>query len=344
MNHENFIKRTFDLARLGQGRVEPNPMVGCVIVHNGQIISEGRHEFYGGPHAEVNAFAHLTSEKESLIQECTVYVNLEPCCVNAKTPPCSELLIAKGVKKVVVSTCDPNPRINGKSLIGLREHGMEAIAGILEEEGNELNKRFFTYHNKKRPYVILKWAQTRNGFMASDRPEQKWISNKLANRLSHKWRTEEMAIMVGTNTAAIDNPQLTSRDADGRNPLRIVMDQKLRLPPNLRLFDQSTATVVYTEKEKMNDENLEFQQIEFGSSVIENVLNDLVARDITSLMVEGGPALLKSFIEKGLWDEARIITANQSWPAGKKPPTIFGNLVAEEQLGDNRLELWRNLE
>ncbi len=240
---ELLILRTFELARLGMGSVSPNPQVGCVIVKDGIVIGEGWHQKYGQAHAEVNAAANV--KDKSLISGSTVYVNLEPCSHTGKTPPCADMLIEHRVKKVIISNVDTNPLVGGSGIKKLRDAGIEVITGVLEKEGREINKRFFTFHEQQRPYIILKWAQTADGLIARSNYESKWISNEFSRQLVHKWRSEEDAVLVGTKTAAHDNPMLTVRDWSGRDPVRLVIDRFLRLPDKLNLFDQSVKTICF---------------------------------------------------------------------------------------------------
>ncbi len=338
------MRRAFDLARNGRGKVAPNPMVGCAVVHDGKIIGEGNYEMFGGPHAEVNAINRIPQEYAHLIPKATVYVSLEPCSIHAKTPPCSQFLVSKNVKKVVVSNVDPNPDIAGNGLRELKAAGIEVTHGLLEESGKNLNRRFFTFHQKNRPYVILKWGQTQNGFMASHLEEQKWITNEAANRVSHIWRTHEAAIMVGTNTARIDNPQLTARLVEGNDPVRVVLDRKLSLSGDLNLFDRKVKTLVFSEKDQDSHGNLKYEKVNFSKDLVAQVMAKLYDQKLLSLIVEGGPTLLNSFVDSGQWDEARITTSSVSWKHGKKAPTIFGNLVGKQIVGDNQIHTYRNPE
>lgn len=338
MNHKQFMQRALDLATLGMGQVSPNPMVGCVIVHDQQIIGEGYHQAYGGPHAEVNAVADVTDKE--LLKESTVYVTLEPCSHFGKTPPCADLLVRHQVKKVVVCNEDPNPLVSGNGIKKLQESGIEVEVGILANKGDELNKRFFTSFIKKRPYVILKWAQTADGFVARENYDSKWISNQYSRQLVHKWRSEEDAILVGKNTAIYDNPALTTRDWEGKNPIRIVLDRKLELYPELNLFDGRVKTLVFTEATGQNKENLEFIQVkELTPGVI---LEELQKQKITSVIIEGGTQTLQSFIDANLWDEARVFTSQNKFEAGISAPDIKGELISQQDVLEDQLYIYKN--
>lgn len=317
-----YIKRCFQLAKNGLGNVSPNPLVGCVLVANGEIIGEGFHQQYGGLHAEPNAI--LNVKGESLLSEATLYVNLEPCSHYGKTPPCADLIIEKGIKNVVICNLDPNPMVAGNGIRKLQNAGINVTTGILEEEGLELNRRFFTFMTRKRPYIILKWAQTLDGFMDIDRTSgssEYWITNKRLKTIVHKWRTEEDAIMVGTNTVQNDNPMLTARLWHGKNPTRIVLDKSLRLDENSAVFNSEAKTLVYTSKQKDSKNNIEYIQTDF-SDLLNNVLEDLYQRKIQSVIVEGGKELLSSFISANLWDEARVLVGNKTFGKGLNAPEL----------------------
>ncbi len=338
---ELLMQRTFHLARLGIGAVSPNPRVGCVIVSDGEIIGEGWHHKYGEAHAEVNAIANV-SDKNRLAGS-TLYVNLEPCSHHGKTPPCSELLIEKGVKKVVISNLDTNPLVAGNGERKLKAAGIEVVTGVLEEEGRDLNKRFFTYHEKQRPYIILKWAQTADGFIAHSNYESKWISNEFSRQLVHKWRSEEDAVLVGTKTAAHDNPMLTVREWSGRNPVRLVIDRFLRLSENLNLFDKTTSTVCFNLLKDEEHPNLKLVRLD-EVGFIEQMLAYLHKQKIQSVIIEGGSQTLGFFIEPGWWDEARVFTSTQSFYKGIKAPLIQGELMLRKQVSTDVLEMYSHYE
>lgn len=338
-----YMERCIELARLGLGYVAPNPMVGAVLVYEDRIIGEGYHKQYGEAHAEVNALNAVAPEDRHLIAASTLYVNLEPCSHFGKTPPCSDLILKNNIPKVVIGCTDTFEKVSGTGIVKLREAGVDVTEGILREQSRELNKRFFTFHEKKRPYIILKWAQTLNGLLCSSSAEDdKQISNSYSKKLVHKWRSEEAAIMVGTNTAFNDNPHLTVREWTGKNPVRVVIDKTLRLPSHLHLFDQSVPTLVFTEKEEQNKEHLEYEKIDFSTDTIASVLNILHQRNIQSVIIEGGSSLLKSFIDKRLWDEARISTGNKTFAKGVAAPFIDGKITSRDSIKDDTLLVYQN--
>lgn len=340
------MTRCFDLARTALGNVSPNPLVGCVIVYQDKIIGEGYHREFGGPHAEVNAINAVTDK--SLLKDSTLYVNLEPCTHHGKTPPCADLIISSGIPRVVISTIDPFPATNGKGIEMLRKAGIEVISGVLKDDGYELNRRFFTYHNNKRPYIILKWAQTLDGYMDIDRSDPKipfrWISNDRLKMLVHKWRTEEDGLLVGYTTASNDNPQLNVREWTGRNPVRMVLDEKLKLPRNLHLFDGQYPTLVFTAKKKESQHNLEYITIDFTINIIAQINEVLYQRGIQSLIVEGGRELLDSYLESSCWDEARVLEGNQFFGKGLRGPDFKGQLVSSIMVNMDRLLVFSNPE
>jgi diaminohydroxyphosphoribosylaminopyrimidine deaminase / 5-amino-6-(5-phosphoribosylamino)uracil reductase len=342
MINPQFMQRALQLARLGAGSVSPNPMVGCVIVHEGKIIGEGYHQKYGEAHAEVNAVNAILDK--SMLSESTVYVNLEPCSHFGKTPPCADLLIKHQVKKVIVCNYDPNPLVAGQGIEKLRQAGIEVEVGLLEDEGRELNKRFFTYIEKKRPYVILKWAESVDGFIAKKNFKAVQISNLLSRRFVHKMRSEEDAIMVGTNTAKYDNPKLDSRFWTGKNAVRVLIDKNLSLSNNLNIFDDSQKTICYTTVARSStsrnvlENNTEIVLLKNDfHSINELVLEDLYQRKVQSIIIEGGTILLQSFIDLGLWDEAFILKSKLILEDGIKAPIIRGREILRDNLGDNLL-------
>jgi diaminohydroxyphosphoribosylaminopyrimidine deaminase/5-amino-6-(5-phosphoribosylamino)uracil reductase len=328
---QRFMIRAMELASNGLGSVSPNPLVGCVIVNEGLIVGEGWHMKYGEAHAEVNAVSMAGAGTSG----STVYVNLEPCPHFGKTPPCADLLVRGKVKRVVISNRDPNPEVNGKGIEKLRAAGMEVQVGLLEKEGREMNRRFFTNQELQRPYVILKWAETSDGFLAKENFDSKWISNPYSRQLAHRWRAEEDAVLVGTRTAFHDNPQLTVRDWAGRNPVRVVLDRFLRLPEKLRLFDRSVQTLCYNVLKHEEHPGLSFIRISEGNFITE-LLYDLCNRNIGSLIVEGGRQTLELFIEQGVWDEARIFKTRKIFEKGVRAPHAPGIYCGcEDVLGDD---------
>ncbi len=336
MNPTLFMQRALELAERGKGQVRPNPLVGCVIVHNEKIIGEGYHQQYGGPHAEVHALASVV--KPALLPYSTVYVSLEPCSHRGKTPPCANLLIEKGIKSVVVATLDPNPLVAGKGVQLLQDAGIEVAVGLLEQEARWQNRRFFCQQEKYRPYLILKWAQTQDGFLARENFDSKWISGTQSRQLVHQWRGEEQAILVGKNTALHDNPRLDVREWTGSNPIRIVLDSKLELPANLQVFDQQIPTLCYNTLKNETLPNLEW--VKLPELSLEALLSDLQRRNIQSVLIEGGSHILQQFLAAGLWDEARVFTSPITFEHGIAAPT-FTQVPAESYaVGEDQLDLY----
>ena len=336
MNPSLFMQRALDLAERGKGAVCPNPMVGCVLVHEGKIIGEGYHEQYGGPHAEVNAIASVTDPK--LLEETTAYVSLEPCSHYGKTPPCANLLIEKGIKSVVVATLDPNPLVAGKGVKLLEEAGISVQVGLLEQEAKWQNRRFFCQQEKHRPYLILKWAQTQDAFIARENFDSKWISCSQSRQLVHQWRAEEQAILVGKNTALHDNPRLNVRDWTGSDPIRVVLDSKLELPADLHLFDQQIPTLCYNLLKSEKLTNLEWVQLPQLSP--EALLTDLHARQIQSVLIEGGTQTITQFLAAGLWDEARVFTAPIQFERGIAAPKLTQTPAESHLIGEDQLDIY----
>ena len=334
-----YMQRALDLAAQGLGRVSPNPLVGCVIVYQDRIVGEGWHQQYGGPHAEVHAIDSVVDKE--LLPDCTLYVNLEPCSHHGKTPPCADLLIASGIKKVIIANQDPNPLVAGEGIVKMRKHGIEVSSGILEEAGHFLNRRFFTFHNQKRPYIILKWAQTADGYTARENFDSKWISNEYSRQLVHQYRASEDAIMVGRATAQHDNPALTTRQWQGKNPLRIVLDPELVLDKELKLFDGSVKTLCYNAIKNETGGQTELIQVS-KINFLQNVLEDLYQRQVQSVLVEGGAKLLTSFLEQGIWDEARVFTAQVKFGSGIKAPTLSTSFQEKRMISGDQLLTYYN--
>ena len=338
------MRRCLQLAELGQGNVAPNPLVGCVIVKGDKIIGEGYHKKYGEAHAEVNAIESVLNPND--LKEATLYVNLEPCAHYGKTPPCANRIVESGIKKVVIAGQDPNEKVRGKGIRILEEGGIEVITGILESEEEYVNRRFLHFHNKRRPYVILKWAQTRDGFIDIDRASGKTgqyrISNDSSKRLLHKWRAEEPSILVGTNTALNDNPSLNVRLVEGRDPLRVVIDLKGRLPLDLNLFTDGGQTIVYSGVERATDPGVEWKVVHESKGVVGEILNDLFEREIQSLIVEGGREVLQSFIDLELWNEARVFVGAEELLSGLPAPDIKKPVFNAQKLKDNTLLTYHN--
>ncbi len=344
--HKIYMRRCLELAQLGLGNVSPNPMVGAVIVYADKIIGEGYHQKYGEAHAEVNAVNQVInnfSNYAKLLRQSTVYVSLEPCAHYGKTPPCADLIIKHQIPKVVVGCRDPFEQVNGKGIEKLQAAGVEVISGILEEECKWLNRRFFTRVQKHRPYIILKWAQTADGFFAPADSTQLWITGLESRKLVHQWRGEEDAILVGTNTVAIDNPQLNVRYGKGKLPKRIVIDRRLKLSRDLNVFDQSVETLVFNEIKMEFDGKTKYIALEdFDRFVPQYILYQLYLQDIQSVIIEGGAKTLNSFIDAGLWDEARIFTGETVLNNGIKAPEVNGVIADEVLSGTDRLKILYN--
>ncbi len=342
-NDSQYMQRCIDLALSGLGYVAPNPMVGAVLVADEKIIGEGYHRKFGEHHAEVNAIASVSDK--SLLRKATLYVNLEPCCHHGKTPPCTDLIVQHQIPEVVIGTVDPFDAVAGKGIARLRSKGCNVRVGIMKERCRELNKRFFTFHEKKRPYVVLKWAQTADGFIdvirqqnAVKRPT--WITSEKLRMLVHKWRTEEAAIMVGTQTALKDNPRLNVRDWHGPSPTRIVIDKKLKLTRDYSLLDNSHLTIVINELENKTNGLTRFLKIEIDTNIVRFVMDLLYREGIQSLFVEGGRKLLQSFIDEGAWDEARIFSGRQFFGNGIAAP-IIRNAKSRKQINIGSELLYR---
>jgi diaminohydroxyphosphoribosylaminopyrimidine deaminase/5-amino-6-(5-phosphoribosylamino)uracil reductase len=344
--HEKYIKRCIELAKNGFGTTYPNPMVGSVIVYNDQIIGEGWHKKAGEPHAEVNAVRSV--KDKSLLKKATIYVSLEPCSHFGKTPPCCDLIIANKIPNVVVGTVDPNEKVARKGIKKLIEAGANVTVGILETECYELNKRFFTFHNKKRPYIVLKWAESQDGFLAPEKQieqERKpvWITNTYSIQLVHKWRSEEQAILVGTQTVIDDNPKLNVRDWSGNNPVRVVLDQNNCISKESFIFDDTVKTIIFTKSEiNFSAENTTFEVIDFNQNIIPQILAVLYQNQIQSIIIEGGLKTLQAFIDQDIWDEARIFTGKTTFSKGTKAPIIHKKNIDKTCIQNDELIHVRN--
>ena len=339
MNHEFYIKRCIELAQKATGKTYPNPLVGAVIVHNGKIIGEGFHQKAGEPHAEINAINSV--KKPELLPESTIYVSLEPCAHFGKTPPCSFKLREIGFKKVVIGAMDSHDKVNGKGKKILMDAGIETLSGILENECRELNKRFFTFHEKKRPFIILKWAESNDGFIDKDFKPTK-ISNELASQFVHQIRSEEHAILVGTQTALTDNPSLTTRLVEGRNPVRILIDFDLKVPQNFKIYNDEAPTLIFNQEKEADEGNIKFIKIS-KENFLEELMQKLFENQIQSVLVEGGSRTLQTFINANLWDETIIIkNENLILENGTKAPNFEGNLTEEKIFRDNKVSFYRN--
>lgn len=343
MNHSdsNYIQRCLQLAELAKGKTYPNPMVGAVIVYNDEIIGEGYHKKAGTPHAEVNAIASV--QNKELLKESTIYVSLEPCAHYGKTPPCAEKIIEVGFKKVVIGAMDSHDAVNGKGKAMIERAGIEAVNGILEKQSRAVNKRFFTYHEKKRPFVVLKWAESSDGFMDKDFKPYK-ISNDTVNQWVHQLRADEHAILVGTTTALVDNPSLTVRHVKGENPVRVVLDLNLKLPKESALLDNSVETIVINNTINDTQENTKFRTLN-NQNTIEGILDILYKEQIQSVIVEGGAKLLQQFIDLDLWDEAFVIKNPElTLLNGTKAPQFPSSTlpIKVENIVDNTITTYKN--
>ncbi len=339
---EQYMLRCFDLAILGAGQTSPNPMVGAVLVHNDRIIGEGFHAHYGGPHAEVNAVASVPEALRPFIPKSTLYVSLEPCCVTGKTGPCTSLILEQRIPRVVVSCLDLSPGVAGKGIALLHAAGVDVQLGVLEEKGKRLARVRNHFVHTQKPYVVLKYAVTASGWLASANDQQTWISGTLARRFTHRLRSECDAILVGARTARIDNPRLDNRYYWGNSPLRIVLDRQLRLPGHLHIFQDGRPTLIVNalKNEKTAGSAVEFLQLDFGEGMLNRLLDALYRRRISSLMVEGGAQVLQSFYNEGLWQEAWIITGARDLPEGIPAPPCPGQLADAFPLGKDMVRVY----
>jgi diaminohydroxyphosphoribosylaminopyrimidine deaminase/5-amino-6-(5-phosphoribosylamino)uracil reductase len=344
--HEKYIRRCIALAKNGFGTTYPNPMVGSVIVYNDQIIGEGWHKKAGEPHAEVNAIASV--KDKSLLKKATLYVSLEPCSHFGKTPPCCDLIIANQIPNVVVGTVDTNEKVAGNGIKKLIAAGANVTVGVLEKECHELNKRFFTFHEKKRPYIILKWAESQDGFLAPkkelDQERQPiWITNQYSRQLVHKWRSEEQAILVGTQTVMEDNPKLDVRDWSGNNPARVVLDRNNQIHKESHILNDSTKTIVFTGSEiSTTKKNTTFEILDFNQNIVPQILSVLHYHQIQSIIIEGGTKTLQFFIDLNLWDEARIFIGNTFFEKGVKAPHLIRKNTTKKHIENDELLYIRN--
>ena len=346
--HEKYMRRCIDLAKNGLGQTYPNPMVGCVIVHNNKIIGEGWHHKAGEPHAEVNAIQNI--KDESLIKDSTLYVSLEPCSHFGKTPPCADLIIDKGFKKVIIGTADPFAKVKGRGIQKLIKHGCQVILGVLEDECLALNKRFMTFHKKQRPYIILKWAESADGFLSpfvyghDTAKEAVWLTNAYAKQLVHKWRSEEQAIMVGTHTALMDNPALTTRLWQGQNPVRILIDKDSKISLEAKIFSKDTKTLVFTKHlpKQNNLYNQAYFKLNFEQPILPQLLIELHHQNLQSLIVEGGAVTLQYFINQNLWDEARVFKSPKKLHNGTPIPIFKAQALTSKAIIQDKLTIYKN--
>lgn len=347
--HEVYISRCIQIAKNGLGTTAPNPMVGCVIVHENTIIGEGFTSPYGGNHAEVNAINAV--ENKTLLQKSTLYVTLEPCAHYGKTPPCADVIIKWKIPRVIIGCQDNNALVSGQGIARLKAEGCNVTVGILEAQCKAHHKRFLTYHNKKRPYIILKWAETSDGFIAPKTKEDKspvWITNEFSRQLVHKWRAEEQAILVGTNTVLEDNPSLTVRHWTGKQPIRIILDKHLELPQNASVFDDAAETIIITANQSIKTSNITHSRLEsinwdLRKSIAYQICDVLYKQNINSVIIEGGAQTLQTFIYENIWDEARIFIGNSIFKDGVKAPQFYGKLVSEEKINDDRLKIYSHI-
>ncbi len=357
-----YMHRCLQLAKLGCDNVAPNPMVGAVLVHNNRIIGEGYHKEYGKEHAEVNCINSVKDEDRHLIALSTLYVSLEPCAHYGKTPPCADLIISQQIPKVVVGCRDPFKQVSGKGIEKMQNAGIDISVDVLEKECKELNKRFLTFHTQHRPYIILKWAQTLNGNIAiSPKPSPKerasidngdnsisndrlFITNEFTNRLVHKWRSKEMGILVGTNTAMLDNPELTNRLWSGKSPIRLIVDMHLRLPSSLKIFDEQQPTIIFNTLQHNEQGMMQYYQVTKDVNLVHQILNGCYQTNIQSILVEGGAKLLQSFIDEGMWDEARVITNEILHIENGLPAPQLSNcgLVGSEKIFSDNINYYYN--
>ena len=339
MTDKTFIKRCIELAKKAEGKTYPNPLVGSIIVHNGKIIGEGYHEKEGENHAEINAINSV--ENIHLLKDSTIYVTLEPCSHFGKTPPCANKIVEIGFKKVVIGTLDSHKKVNGKGKELLENAGIEVVSGVLEEDCKDLNKRFFTFHQKKRPFIILKWAESADGFLDKDfKPTQ--IGNPLTKQFVHTLRSEEHAILVGTNTALTDNPSLTTREISGRNPVRILIDFDLKVPQNFKIYNEEAETLVFNSLKDSQDKHIKFIKIE-KKNFLQNLMEKLYENQIQSVIIEGGSFTLQQFIEANLWDEAIVIkNENLILENGTKAPELDFNYSEKKNFRDNVIYFFKS--
>lgn len=342
--YEIFMHRCIELAQIGAGRVSPNPMVGALLVYEDRIIGEGYHQFFGGAHAEVNCIDSVSATETDLIPISTLFVSLEPCTHFGKTPPCSDLIIKKNIPKVIIGSLDPNEKVKGRGISHLKNANIDVVTGILETKCKNLNKAFFTFHIKQRPYIILKWAQSSDKKMANNSSERLLISNEYSNRLVHQWRSESDAILVGTNTAMLDNPVLNNRLWSGKSPKRLVLDISLRLPATLQLFDQQNETIILNGiKNEVVGKN-QFHLLNLDENVIRQIVHKANELNLQSILVEGGAKLLQAFINEGLWDEARVICNEELVISnGLAAPLLMNHhLENKEKMGTDTISYFTN--
>lgn len=326
------MSRCIEIAKHGYPKAKPNPSVGCVIVVDGKIIGEGYTSPYGGAHAEVNAISSV--KNKDLLSKATLYVTLEPCSHFGKTPPCADLITSHRIPRIVIGTIDTYSKVSGQGIEKLKQSGSNIEVGVLESECKSHHKQFFTFHNKKRPYIILKWAMTLDGFIAPNQRESQnpiWITSALSRQLVHKWRTEEQAILVGTNTVKDDNPELTARQWYGKNPTRVILNRLNKLDQKLKIFNNQSKTI-----------NLTSAEIDFNKPIAKEICNYLFQKNINSIIIEGGAKTLTSFIQENLWDEARVFTGPTSFKSGIKAPKLVSRATTTQHINNDILQYYYN--
>jgi len=335
------MKRCLENAIGGFPNAFPNPLVGAVLVFNHKVISEGYHRQYGGAHAEVNALVNITDQ--TILSNSTLYVNLEPCSHFGKTPPCADMIIEKGIKKVVVAAHDPNPMVAGQGIAKLKASGIQVITGVLEQEAIELNKRFYVFYTKNRPYIIIKFAQTADGYIANNDFTSKWISNEYSRLMVHKWRSDESAVLVGTNTAFYDNPELNNRLFAGRQPIRFIIDRNCKIPLHYNLFKGAQKTTIFNEKKDLQTDTYNYIRLNFSEDITFQICEHLFNENLQSVIIEGGSYTINKFVENNLWDEARVFTSNSVFLNGIKAPEITAKNVKETFIFSDKLTIYKNL-
>lgn len=339
------MHRCMQLAENGLGRTAPNPLVGCVITYNGKIIGEGYHRYYGGAHAEVNAIASV--KDASLLPKATLYVNLEPCSHYGKTPPCTELIIKKQIPRIVIANTDPYAEVSGSGIRKLKAAGREVISGVLEKEGQWLNRRFFTFHTRQRPYLILKWAESTDGYLDARRREKDgqkpaWLTNQAAKHMVHKWRNEEQAVLVGQNTALLDNPRLNIREWQGHNPVRVLIDPELKVSTDANIFDKNAQTLIFNHQREADTGNINYIRVSVETDMISGILDRLYQLKIHSVIIEGGAYVLNRFIAANMWDEARRFVGEVHLGDGVNAPKIKCKAAESCSIGASQLYFYYN--
>ncbi len=345
--HEKYISRCIELGKNALSSTYPNPRVGCVIVYKDTVIGEGYTNPYGGNHAEVNAIESV--KDKSLLKHASLYVTLEPCSHFGKTPPCADLIVKHKIPHIIIGTIDSNEKVSGRGIKKLIDAGCSVKIGVLENECNEHHKRFFAFHNKKRPYIILKWAQSKDGYISPVKKKETkpiWITNKYSRQLVHKWRSEEASILVGTKTVVEDNPSLTTRNWEGNSPVRVVIDRELKTPRNSSVWDNSTKTIFISDmtiKEKVELDNIFIEKIDFTKNIALQICDAIFKHELLSIIIEGGATTIQTFIDEGLWDEARVFTGDQNFTEGTKAPILSREMISEQKIMSDTLKTYKKL-